>query len=70
MESKGWNENQNSLYDMNPKGISECGIMHSIVRENNRVKCVFWDEKDSIFALNLACVEVGKQTGYTSDTRL
>ena len=44
--------------------------MHSIVGGNNRVKCVFWDEKDSIFGLDLARVEVGKQTGYTSDTRL
>jgi hypothetical protein len=65
MESKGWNENQIFLYD-----TPQCGIMLPVVTENNRVKCVFWDEKDSIFALDLVSVKVRKQTGFTSDTRL
>jgi hypothetical protein len=33
--------------------------MPSIVTENNRVKCVFWGEKDSIFALELLCIKGG-----------
>jgi hypothetical protein len=33
--------------------IPHCGIMPPIVTENNRVKCVFLDEKGSIFALGL-----------------
>jgi hypothetical protein len=70
MESKGWNENQIFLYDMISSETPQCGIMLPVVTENNRVKCVFWDEKDSIFALDLVSVKVRKQTGFTSDTRL
>jgi hypothetical protein len=41
-----------------------------MVRENNKVKCIFWDEKDGIFVLDLVSVKVEKQTGYISDTAL
>ncbi len=37
--------------------IPRCGIIYPIVTENNRVKCVFLDEKDSIFALDLLCIK-------------
>jgi hypothetical protein len=53
MKFKEWKKNQISLYDMNFRKIPQCGIMPPIVTENNRGKCVFWDEKDSIFALGL-----------------
>ena len=39
-----------------------------MVGENNRVKSVFWDEKDGIFVLGLVSVKVEKQTAYKSDT--
>jgi hypothetical protein len=39
--------------------ILQCGSIHPMVRENNCVKCVFWDEKDSIFALDLLRIKVG-----------
>jgi hypothetical protein len=39
-------------------------MMAPIATENNKAKCVFWDEKDSIFELDLVCVNVGKYTGY------
>jgi hypothetical protein len=41
-----------------------------MVRENNKVKCIFWDEKDGIFLLDLVSVKVKKQTGYIFDTVL
>jgi hypothetical protein len=59
MESKGWNENQISPYAINPRGVSQYGIMHPMVRENNKVKCVFWGEKYSIFALDMRCIKGG-----------
>ena len=49
MVFKGRNENQISLYDMNSREIPQFGTMHPIVKENNKVKYVFLDEKDSIF---------------------
>jgi hypothetical protein len=48
MVFKGWNENQISLYEMNSREIPQCGIMHPIVKESNKVKCVFFEEEDSI----------------------
>ncbi len=45
---------------MNPREILKAGIMSAIVKENNRVKCVFFDGKDSIFKLDLECVRAGK----------
>jgi hypothetical protein len=40
--------------------LPQCGIVCPMSRENNKVKCVFFDEKDSIFKLNLVCVRAGK----------
>jgi hypothetical protein len=40
--------------------LPQCGIMCLVARENNKVKRVFFDEKDSIFELNLVCVRAGK----------
>lgn len=57
MELKRGNENQISLREMNTWEIPECSIMHPMVREDNRVKCVFWDEKDSIFGFDIVCVK-------------
>jgi hypothetical protein len=34
-------------------------MMPPMVRENNKVKCVFWGEKDGIFALELLCIKGG-----------
>jgi hypothetical protein len=34
--------------------------MHPIVKENNKAKCVFWIEKDSIFGLDLIFIKIGK----------
>jgi hypothetical protein len=39
------------------------------IRENNKVRCVFWDEKDGIFVLDLVAVKVEKQTGYIYRTQ-
>ena len=55
---------------MNSMKIPQCGIIYSMITENNRVKCVFWYEKDSIFALNVACPKMGIQEGYMLARRL
>jgi hypothetical protein len=41
------------------RGIPQHGMMHSTVRGYNKVKCVFWGEKESIFALELLCIKGG-----------
>jgi hypothetical protein len=60
MVFKGENKIQIFLYEVNSIEIPRCGIMPLIVKENNKVKCVFLDEKDSIFASDLACAKEGK----------
>ncbi len=42
---------------MKSRKMPLCGIVYPIVTENNRVKCVFLDEKDSIFALDLLWIK-------------
>jgi hypothetical protein len=37
--------------------MPQYGIICPIETENNRVKCVFWDEKGSIFASDLLCIK-------------
>jgi hypothetical protein len=34
-------------------------MMPPMLRENNKVKCVFWGKKDGIFALELLCIKGG-----------
>jgi hypothetical protein len=36
------------LKDMNPRKLPQFGIMCPMARENNKVKCVFFEEEDSI----------------------
>jgi hypothetical protein len=43
--------------------MPKSGIIYPMGRKNNRVKSVFLDEKDSIFALSSVCVKVEKQRG-------
>jgi hypothetical protein len=42
---------------MKSRKIPRCGTIYPIVTENNRVKYVFLDEEDSIFALDLLCIK-------------